>query len=61
VNSKQNKKRVSLSVSNTLKGMLDEIKHTGQSYDGLIRELVIYQNKHQGQERKQYEKDRPAS
>jgi hypothetical protein len=36
------KRRASLSTSKETKGLLDSIKHTGQSYDGLIRELVMY-------------------
>ncbi len=34
-------KRASLSISKETKGMLDSIKHTGQSYNGLIQELVM--------------------
>ena len=33
-------KRLSLSVSQQTKEDLDTIKHTGQSYDGLIQELI---------------------
>jgi len=34
-------KRVSVSVSQETKGLLDSIKHRGQSYDGLIHELAM--------------------
>jgi predicted CopG family antitoxin len=40
-----NKKRASLNVSKEAKAKLDEIKHTGQSYDGVIRELVMHWKK----------------
>ena len=33
-------KRVSVSVSQETKGLLDSIKHRGQSYDGLLHELA---------------------
>jgi hypothetical protein len=33
-------KRVSLSISQETKAMLDSVKHTGQSYNGLLQELV---------------------
>ena len=39
------KKRVSLSVSRETKAMLDSIKHTGQSYNGLLQELVTLRKK----------------
>ena len=39
------KARASLSISKEAKGLLDSIKHTGQSYDGLVRELVVYRKK----------------
>jgi len=39
VNTKK-KNRASLSISKETKGLLDSIKHTGQSYNGLIQELV---------------------
>jgi hypothetical protein len=38
----KNKKRVSLSVSRETKAMLDTVKHTGQSYNGLLQELVTF-------------------
>jgi len=34
-------KRVSVSVSQETKGLLDLIKHRGQSYDGLLHELAM--------------------
>ena len=34
------KKRVSLSISRETKVMLDSVKYTGQSYNGLLQELV---------------------
>ncbi len=36
----QNKGRSNISVSRGTKNALDSIKHYGQSYDGLIQELV---------------------
>ena len=39
------KNRATVSISKETKGLLDSIKHTGQSYDGLIRELVMYWKK----------------
>lgn len=35
-------KRTTLSISRATKDILDSTKHTGQSYDGLIRELITY-------------------
>jgi len=35
------KKRVTVSISRETKEFLDSIKHTGQSYEGLIRDLVM--------------------
>ena len=35
------KNRATVSISKETKALLDSIKHTGQSYDGLIRELVM--------------------
>jgi len=40
--SKQARGRSSLSVSRKTKDSLDSIKHSGQSYDGLIQELVKF-------------------
>ena len=34
------RKRVSLSISRETKAMLDSVRHTGQSYNGLLQELV---------------------
>ena len=39
------KKRPSLSISQETKGLLDSIKHTGQSYNGLIQELIRLREK----------------
>jgi len=36
----KDKKRVSLSISRETKAMLDSVKHPGQSYNGLLQELV---------------------
>jgi predicted CopG family antitoxin len=41
----KSKKRVTVSISRETKEVLDSIKHTGQSYDGLIRELVLFRKK----------------
>ena len=41
------RKRASISISKETKELLDLIKHTGQSYDGLIRELVVYRKRKQ--------------
>lgn len=49
---KKRKTRASLSISKETKGLLDSIKHTGQSYDGLIRELVTYREKKREAEEK---------
>lgn len=45
------KKRASLSISKETKELLDSIKHTGQSYNGLIQELVSLWEKEYGVER----------
>lgn len=37
----KSKKRVTVNISRETKEFLDSIKHTGQSYDGLIRELAL--------------------
>ncbi len=47
VNAK-NKRRVTVSISGETKEQLDSIKHTGQSYEGLIRDLVICWRRMQG-------------
>jgi len=44
------KKRASLSILKETKGMLDSIKHTGQSYEGLIQELIKLWGKERGGE-----------
>lgn len=36
------KKRAPISISLEAKGELDTVKSTGQSYDGIIRELVKF-------------------
>jgi len=41
------RKRASISISKETKGFLDSIKRPGQSYDGVIRELVISWKKKQ--------------
>ncbi len=43
-------KRVTISISLKLKDALDSIKHTGQSYDGVIRELFDFWEKEHGVE-----------
>jgi len=40
VKGKEENRRVSLSISRETKAMLDSVKHTGQSYNGLLQELV---------------------
>lgn len=45
VPSNEVKRRLSIGISQPTKDMLDSIKHTGQSYDGLIRELVMHWKK----------------
>ena len=44
------KRRASLSISKETKGLLDSIKHTGQSYEGLIQELIKLWGKEHGVE-----------
>jgi hypothetical protein len=39
--SMKTRRRVSVSVSQETKGLLDSIKHRGQSYDGLLHELAM--------------------
>ena len=41
------RKRASVSISKETKGFLDSIKRPGQSYDGVIQELVIRWTKNQ--------------
>ena len=38
----QNRERSSINISRRTKDDLDSIKHSGQSYDGLIQELVKF-------------------
>ena len=38
----KDRKRVSLSISRETKTMLDSVKHPGQSYNGLLEELVTF-------------------
>ncbi len=38
----QNRGRSSISIAGQTKQALDSIKHAGQSYDGLIQELVEF-------------------
>jgi len=44
------KKRASLSISKETKELLDSIKHIGQSYEGLIQELIKFWGKEHGVE-----------
>jgi len=46
------RKRASVSISKETKGFLDSIKRPGQSYDGVIRELVNYWKRNQEAEGK---------
>jgi len=47
------RKRASVSISKQTKELLDSIKHTGQSYDGLIHELAMrWQDKKEAEGRK---------
>jgi len=41
-------KRNTISISQPTKQILDSIKHPGQSYDGLIRELIKLWEKEYG-------------
>jgi hypothetical protein len=47
----QNRERSSLNISRQTKDDLDSIKHSGQSYDGLIQELIKFW-KDKGREKK---------
>ena len=42
------KKRKSIGISQQTKDVLDSIKHPGQSYEGLIQELVRFWKKEHG-------------
>ena len=44
----RNKKRTSLSVSTEIRTMLKSVKHPGQSYSGVIQELVNFWMKQKG-------------
>ena len=46
------RKRASVSVSKETKGFLDSVKRPGQSYDGVIRELLMNWKKMQEAEGK---------
>jgi len=35
-------KRSSISISQSTKASMDSVKHAGQSYDGVIRELIKF-------------------
>ncbi len=48
----ETRKRASVSISRETKGFLDSIKRPGQSYDGVIQELVMHWKKNQGTEEK---------
>jgi hypothetical protein len=49
---KKTTKRTSLSISQETKVMLDSMKHTGQSYNGLLQELLVVWKKQQEREAK---------
>ena len=41
-------KRLTISISRRTKDALDKIKHTGQSYEGLIQELIgLWKKEHE--------------
>ncbi|MBA7624902.1 hypothetical protein ES703_32316 [subsurface metagenome] len=42
-------KRTTISISQPTKHILDSIKHPGQSYDGLIQELIKLWEKEHGE------------
>ena len=46
---KDKPKRLTVSVSQQTKEDLDTIKHTGQSYDGLIQELIKLWRREKGE------------
>ena len=46
------RKRASMSIARETKEFLDSIKRPGQSYDGVIRELVICWKRNQEAEEK---------
>ncbi len=41
-------KRLTISISRETKGALDALKHPGQSYEGLIQELIKVWKKEHG-------------
>lgn len=45
------KNRAAVSIAKETKELLDSIKRPGQSYDGVIRELVMCWKKKKGEER----------
>ena len=50
----KSKSRVTVSISRDTKEVLDSVKHTGQSYEGLIRDLVMcWKRKQEAEEKKQ--------
>jgi hypothetical protein len=44
-------KRTTISISQQTKGDLDSVKHPGQSYNGLIQELVKFWQQKKGTQR----------
>jgi len=48
---KDKPKRLTVSLSQQTKEELDTIKHTGQSYDGLIQELIKLWKREKGIEK----------
>ena len=46
------RKRDSVSISKETKAVLDSIKRPGQSYDGVIQELVMLWKDQEGKERR---------
>jgi len=48
----ETRKRASVSISRETKGFLDSIKRLGQSYDGVIQELVVNWKRSKRQEEK---------
>jgi len=49
----KSKSRVTVSISRETKEVLDSVKHTGQSYEGLIRDLVMcWKRKQEAEEKK---------
>ena len=46
------KKRATINISTELKSQLDDLKSSGQSYDGIIRQLVKFWKEKRGQSKK---------